>query len=54
MRPGVVLAIVAAGVFCLGLAVFPFQTETRLVGLGGVAVFILLYLGERRRPSGSR
>lgn len=54
MRPRIALAIIAAGLFCLVLAVFPFQPSTRVVGLAGVVVFTLLYVGESRRPGGFR
>jgi hypothetical protein len=54
MRPHVAFAFLVAGLFCLILAVWPFATEHRLVGLGGVIVFGLLYLGERRRTTPPR
>jgi len=49
MRPRVAFALLVGAVLCLILAVFPFQTETRLVGLGGLVVFVLMYVAERRR-----
>jgi hypothetical protein len=49
MRPRVEFALLVGALLCLILAVFPFQTETRLVGLGGLVVFVLMYVAERRR-----
>jgi hypothetical protein len=49
VRPRLALALLAAAVFCLIIAVVPFQTETRLVGLGGLVLFLLMYAAERRR-----
>lgn len=46
-RLALVLAV-AAGLY-LTVAIWPFQLETRLVGLGGATVFGLLFAAERRR-----
>jgi hypothetical protein len=54
MRPRVEFALLVGAVLCLILAVFPFQTETRLVGLGGLVVFVLMYVAERRRGHETR
>jgi len=35
---------------CLVIALWPLQTETRLVGLAGVVVFAALFAIERRGP----
>jgi len=51
MRPRVALALAAAAVLYLILAIWPFQLETRLVGLGGAVLFVLLFVAERRRGS---
>ena len=49
MRPRIAKAILAAAVLCLIIALFPFQTETRLVGLGGLVAFMAMHAAERRR-----
>lgn len=49
-RPSLSFVLAGAAVLYLAVAVWPFESETRLVGLGGAAVFGLLFAAESRRP----
>ena len=49
MRPRYAVFLLAAAVFYLVLAIWPFQLETRLVGVAGAVLFALMLAAERRR-----
>jgi hypothetical protein len=54
MRRAVVRAIVVGLLLCVLLAAWPFQAETRVVGLAGAGMFLLMLVGELRRPDPRR
>lgn len=54
MRPRVSSVLAASALLYLAVAIWPFQTETRLVGLVGSAIFSLLFAAEHRSRRRSR
>lgn len=54
MRPRVSSVLAASALLYLAVSIWPFEIETRLVGLGGSAIFGLLFAAEHRARRRSR
>lgn len=53
MRPRVALGLVTVAMVCLVIAILPFQTETRLVGVARVIVYAVMFVADVRRGPGT-